>query len=699
MISLPLVPLLFQSDSDLQGRWAIHLQSPFRLPAPGMILELRRAGSEWQSTLVWSTRPPDAFRVKDLSVRGDEVRFVLESEWAQVFRGRLTGDRLEGVVEHADLKWSGARTTETKLERPPEPEDHRALGAALRRPPGEEQIKALREFIAAHPANPLAEYARYQVVETMLMDSDVDQQKAEQRRFLADYPNSRLRDRVEFWLAIGTRGRDERRAALERFIATYPDSFFLDQAVYDRTRFLRDPDERRRALERYLAEFPHGVRLERTYFDLLDLALARKPVDRAAVLPIVRGASAAVPDLPANARRLWNVRYRIADRLASSEALLDDALELARQALALAPKGAAEAQVYTTLGKIHYGRKEYDLARASLERALPNDPGGEARFYLAKIREREGDLDGAIDGYLDAFARQGGAERRRALEDAYRKRHGDLQSLHPRIDEVFRARAPALDAGRYERAARSGARVVLAELFTGTGCGPCAPSDGAFDGLLRRYDRATVVGLQYHLHIPGADPLTTAESEARAREYGVRATPTLVVDGLEPDTGGGQTASSVFNRYVARVEPRLSAPPVVSIDLQVERSPDGIAARGALRPAQAVASSGPATLHLVLAEEEVHYTGTNQVHFHRYVARAGRSRPADLRAGELRFDETFPIAGVAEEQERYLGRYLQAHPDARWSDEIARLDAARLVVIAFVQNPGSREVLQAAFAR
>src|SRR5207249_9831103 len=120
------------------------------------------------------------------------------------------------------------------------------------------------------------------------------------------------------------------------------------------TRFMRDPDERRRALERYLAEFPYGLQLERAYFDLLDLALAHEPVDRAAVLLIVRGAATAAPDLPANARRLWNVRYRIADRLASSEALLDDALELARQALALAPKGAAEAQVYTTLGKIHY---------------------------------------------------------------------------------------------------------------------------------------------------------------------------------------------------------------------------------------------------------------------------------------------------------------------------------------------------------
>ena len=58
--------------------------------------------------------------------------------------------------------------------------------------------------------------------------------------------------------------------------------------------------------------------------------------------------------------------------------------------------------------------------------------------------------------------------------------------------------------------------MALVELFTGAQCPPCVAADIAFDAeAVKSYKAADVVLLQYHLHIPGPDPLTNADSEKR----------------------------------------------------------------------------------------------------------------------------------------------------------------------------------------
>ena len=74
---------------------------------------------------------------------------------------------------------------------------------------------------------------------------------------------------------------------------------------------------------------------------------------------------------------------------------------------------------------------------------------------------------------------------------------------------------PSRTAGRKKKTDR----VVLVELFTGTQCPPCVATDVAFDALLKTYKPGQVALLQYHLHIPRPDPLTTADAEARGRRY------------------------------------------------------------------------------------------------------------------------------------------------------------------------------------
>jgi len=58
-------------------------------------------------------------------------------------------------------------------------------------------------------------------------------------------------------------------------------------------------------------------------------------------------------------------------------------------------------------------------------------------------------------------------------------------------------------------------------------------ADIAFDGATRAYSSKEAIFLQYHLHVPGPDPLTNAESEARAKYYGeeIEGAPTSLLAG------------------------------------------------------------------------------------------------------------------------------------------------------------------------
>ena len=63
---------------------------------------------------------------------------------------------------------------------------------------------------------------------------------------------------------------------------------------------------------------------------------------------------------------------------------------------------------------------------------------------------------------------------------------------------------PATFAGRKNA---KGDRAVVMEIFTGAQCPPCVAADVGFDALLTTYKPTEFIGLQYHLHIPGPDPL------------------------------------------------------------------------------------------------------------------------------------------------------------------------------------------------
>ena len=117
------------------------------------------------------------------------------------------------------------------------------------------------------------------------------------------------------------------------------------------------------------------------------------------------------------------------------------------------------------------------------------------------------------------------------LASALRKadKPDELMEVEGRLDKLDISVKTDKYAGRKAKSERT----ILVELFTGAQCPPCVGADLAFDGLDRTYPPADVILLQYHLHIPGPDPLANADTEARADYYSreVDGTPTILFKG------------------------------------------------------------------------------------------------------------------------------------------------------------------------
>src|SRR5262249_25707965 len=144
--------------------------------------------------------------------------------------------------------------------------------------------------------------------------------------------------------------------------------------------------------------------------------------------------------------------------------------------------------------------------------------------------------------------------------------------------------------GRKDRSAN---RAVVMELFTGAQCPPCVAADVAFDALEKAHKPTNLILIQYHLHIPGPDPMTNPDSVARWEDYQklfekeVQGTPTPLFNGKpyehfdsEPKHGGGGPMSwseDKFKQYRAVIDPLLDQKTDVKLSGTARRSGDKVA--------------------------------------------------------------------------------------------------------------------------
>jgi hypothetical protein len=247
--------------------------------------------------------------------------------------------------------------------------------------------------------------------------------------------------------------------------------------------------------------------------------------------------------------------------------------------------------------------------------------------------------------------------------------------------------------------------VVLAELFTGADCGPCAGADIAMDAAMKRYPKSNLAVLMYHEHIPEPDPLTNPSSVRRLAFYEVNHTPTLIVDGETLAGGGGDRseAKTIYERFATKIDSELPKLPELSLTLTARREGNRILVRASVEPA----ANNPENvrLQIVLAEKEIRYSGNNGIRFHPMVVRASAGMDDDGLAvepsGPKLYEAVFDISTIDAGLTEYLDNFEAANDrfgPMHFTEKKDSIDAGGVAIVAFVQDMDSKRVLQTAYA-
>jgi hypothetical protein len=244
-------------------------------------------------------------------------------------------------------------------------------------------------------------------------------------------------------------------------------------------------------------------------------------------------------------------------------------------------------------------------------------------------------------------------------------------------------------------------QVILVELFTGAQCGGCVAADIAFDALGAAYKPIDLITLQYHVNIPGPDPLTGPDSVSRQAYYGVRHAPSTCFNGRALAGGGGSVADSrrKFNQYRRVIDELLKGKRDATIELAARRTGDEVHITASAKVGgRAGTSASKPRLRLALVEESAPYTGSNRLPSHHYVVRAmpGGAEGRALEGGKIRIEETIKLSKVRSTQEAYLRKYPDS-PESRGSfpDPLPPVELKKLRVAAFIQDDSDQSVLHA----
>ncbi|MCE9530473.1 MAG: hypothetical protein K8T89_04990 [Planctomycetes bacterium] len=240
-------------------------------------------------------------------------------------------------------------------------------------------------------------------------------------------------------------------------------------------------------------------------------------------------------------------------------------------------------------------------------------------------------------------------------------------------------------------------RVVLVELFTGAECPPCVAVDLAFDAMASTYKPNEVAFLQYHMHIPGPDPLTNKEGLERAEFYGpkIRGTPAIFFNGKKDDAGGGAAKDAKLKYATFRevVEEDLEKPAGAKIQLTASSTGGEISIKAAVSE---LANAGEkVTLRFVLTEERIRYTGGNGLRYHHNVVRAlpGGAKGFPLAKKDSEHTATVNLTKLREDISKYLETFAK---EDEFPNPDRPLALKNLRVVAFVQDDATGAVLQAA---
>jgi hypothetical protein len=503
-----------------------------------------------------------------------------------------------------------------------------------------------------------------------------------------------------------------------------------DLKAYSEASRIGDPQEKIEALEKFMHDFPHSARVRSADYSILLTLMKSFPGQVVRIRSLAKRVYRAE-----DAKDKGSLATQIADRLLDGGVLLKDAEGYAKtgvQSMNLGQylrdqvvsyekrkqKAPASDELQKRFQKIRarrvatLGRVEVKLGRTAKGQKLleesyavnPDDPA--VAGTLGELAAKAGDESKAIEYLIPArLSGEAPETANAALDSIYRKAHnGSLAGLDAMLDSEYRKRFPnPIRVEVYQPSDKRSDRLVLAEVFTGAGCGPCVGADVAFDAALGRYSRKDLAVVVYHLHIPQPDPMTNMDTQAVAKSDGVTAVPTFFIDG-EKTVGGGERghAKDVFDHFQPALEQDLESPAEARLKVDAELAGNSVRVTAEVDAVDS--ESKDLKLQMALVEKELRYTGENGVRFHPMVVRAMGGEHGlgfALQAGVApRFDHTFDLDAVSAAIKAHLDDYeAKSHrgESFKFREKKYRIDRGELAVVVFVQDDKTKHVLQGVY--
>lgn len=353
------------------------------------------------------------------------------------------------------------------------------------------------------------------------------------------------------------------------------------------------------------------------------------------------------------------------------------------------PMMAGDLEVFLARAQTHGG--EPAKALATLDAYAKADGVAGGAYWMARADAFEA-LNRPKDAYeaLVGAALENHREGQKRAKEAFTKLNGKDDGFEAILD-ARRKVLPFHPAPVKAGAAWKG-KAVLAEIFTGSECPPCVAADLAFDGLLESHPASTLVVLEYHLPIPGPDPMMNPAAKQRQDYYGVNSTPTMYFDGQDKLTGGGgrSMAAAKYKQLAALVAARVDTAPGAALKLKAARKGDAVEAEVDLGKPVAEAE-----YRLALVQPQQEHKGGNKVLVHKMVVRDLLTLdPAATKAA-------FDLAASEKATDAYLTDFEKTSTRFKgFTFPVRRHTIARegLKLVLWAQDKVSRKVLQAVVA-
>ena len=401
--------------------------------------------------------------------------------------------------------------------------------------------------------------------------------------------------------------------------------------------------------------------------------------------------------------------YReVLDKHAESPAALEAALNLIKGAKSSDAR-SDDVKVWATTGtkvaKLYGPRMELDYATQVATALMGVDDMEKLALEYARQAEKSLSPQAPASDQVKVLGILVKALKKTGANDEAKTFDTRMEKLDLILDKEYSVKYPGFKGTAYTGRKSASDRAVFMELFTGATCPPCVAADLAFDVLHKSYKPTELVLIQYHLHIPGPDPMTNPDTQARWDYYRktfaaqVKGVPCSIFDG-KPATkpaqsgGGFADAETKYGAYVDVINPLLEENSGAKLNIEAKR--DGERIDIAVKVSGVANPDADKKLRILIAEETIRYAGSNKIRLHHNVVRsfAGGVEGIALKEAASRHKTSIHLGNLRTDLTRYLDNFeATVRPFANPARPLA-FDNLR--VIAFVQDDNTLEILQAA---